>query len=119
MHVHRMLEEPVKDQGHLAPDKRTNGEKKFTERTYFNTHYPVSAQIRSQLTVNICKRELTALVGANLLDFSMAGSKWTPRKNPSVKDAARIQIFGPKVNNNSRIIKKKMKVPVRTYISQV
>lgn len=40
MYVQHMLGEPLKDQGHLALDKRNNGEKRFTERIYFNTQTP-------------------------------------------------------------------------------
>lgn len=37
MQVQCMLEEPVKDQGHLAPDKRTNGEKKSLLKEHIST----------------------------------------------------------------------------------
>ena len=55
MYVQHMSEEPLKDQGHLALNKRTNGEKSLLKE-HISTHkHLASAQIRSQLTVNICK----------------------------------------------------------------
>lgn len=60
---------------------------------------------------------MMALGGANILDFLMAGSKWA-QERALQQDAARIQIFGPKVNNNSGIIKdKNEKVSVRIDIT--
>ena len=55
MYVQHMLGEPLKDQGHLALDKRKNGEKRFTERIYFNTQTPGVHSNKESVTVNICK----------------------------------------------------------------
>lgn len=39
--------------------------------------------------------------GANLPDFLVAGSRWAQERSLQ-EDAARSQISGPKVNNNSQ-----------------
>lgn len=56
-------------------------------------NYPAFAQTRNQQSGFV--KEMMALGGANLL----TGSKWAQERTFQW-DAARIQIFGPKVNNS-------------------
>lgn len=53
--VQHMLDVPLKDQGHLARDKRINGKKSLLKEHIKTSKYLVSAQVRNQLAVKICK----------------------------------------------------------------
>lgn len=53
--VQHMLDVPLKDQSHLALDKRINGKKSLPKEHIKTPKYLVSAQVRNQLAVKICK----------------------------------------------------------------